>query len=199
MGPQEGGGSSHGKAVHVLSPVAVLGACVGFVLLFLYAGLFEYALHRWMMHRRSRVLPYSYEMHTLLHHRVFGGDATYHVQREEDRDLILFHWWQAPLLLAVHVPPVWGLQVASGLPVLGGGMAALAVYYGLYEYLHWCMHNPAGRWVEWTRVFRYLDARHHLHHGLWGINFNVVLPVGDLVFGTFRPARFAPSAISVRD
>jgi hypothetical protein len=34
-------------------------------------------------------------------------------------------------------------------------MAALAGYYGLYEYGHWCMHNPGGRLIERTRVFRF--------------------------------------------
>ncbi len=68
-------------------------------------------------------------------------------------------------------------------------MAALLAYYGLYESLHWCMHNPAGRWIERTRLFRFLDAHHRLRHRVWRINFNVVLPLGDLGFGTFRPTR----------
>lgn len=165
-----------------------LGLGGGFALALLYAGLFEYVFHRWVMHRPSRLLAYPYRMHTLVHHEVFYGTTRYTVQRPEDRDLILFHWWQAPVLLAVHAPAAWGLQVASGLPVFGGAMAGLAVYYGVYEYLHWCMHNPAGRWIEGTRAFRALDARHRLHHQRWRVNFNVVLPVGDLLFGTFRPA-----------
>jgi hypothetical protein len=166
----------------------VLGSCVGFVLFFLYASLFEYAFHRWVLHRRSRVLPNPYQVHVLLHHEVFRGDARYRVQRPEDRDVILFEWWQAPLLLAVHVPLALGAQLASGVPVLWAGITALATYYGLYEYLHWCMHNPAGRWIERTRAFHYLDAHHQLHHGLWPVNFNVVLPIGDVLFGTLRPS-----------
>lgn len=165
----------------------LVATCLGFTLFLLYAGVFEYVFHRWVLHRPSRILPYPYQVHALLHHQVFRGDVTYHVQRKEDRDVILFQWWQAPLLLAVHVPLVGGAQVLSGLPVFWGGMTALAVYYGLYEYLHWCMHTPAGRWIERSRVFRYLDTRHRLHHQLWRMNFNVVLPIGDLLFGTFRP------------
>jgi len=176
--------------------VAVLGAAGGFVLFFLYASLFEYALHRWVMHRPWRALPYPYQVHTLLHHRIFHGDEAYRVRHPEDRDLILFQWWQAPLLLAVHAPLAWGLERASGLPVFWAGMVALAVYYGLYEYLHFCMHAPAGRWIERTRWFQALDARHALHHRRWRTNFNVVLPLGDLAFGTLRPATPAPGALS---
>lgn len=152
----------------------------------------EYGLHRWVLHRPSRLLPYPYEVHTLVHHETFGGDTSYHVRRPEDRDLILFPWWQAPLLLGIHAPFAVGLQGASGLPVFGGVMAALAAYYGLYEYLHWCMHNPAQRRIERTPIFRALDAHHRLHHRRWRSNFNVVLPIGDLMFGTWQRRSLAP-------
>jgi sterol desaturase/sphingolipid hydroxylase (fatty acid hydroxylase superfamily) len=74
--------------------------------------------------------------------------------------------------------------VVSGFPLFSGGMAALATYYGIYESLPWCMHPPGGRRIERTGVFQYVDARHRLHHGLWRTNFSVVLPIGDVVFGT---------------
>jgi sterol desaturase/sphingolipid hydroxylase (fatty acid hydroxylase superfamily) len=48
------------------------------------------------------------------------------------------------------------------------------------------MHNPAGRWVEHRSAFRVLDAHHRLHHRLWRVNFNVVLPIADLAFGTLE-------------
>jgi sterol desaturase/sphingolipid hydroxylase (fatty acid hydroxylase superfamily) len=125
-------------------------------------------------------------VHVFLHHRVFGAGAGYQVRHEGDQALILFEWWQGPLLLAAHAPALWTLQWASGLPLLGGGLSALAAYYLVYETLHWCMHNPTGRRVERTRLFRRLDAHHRLHHRTWYANFNVVLPVGDLLFGTYR-------------
>jgi hypothetical protein len=172
----------------MLNLAAVLGACAGFVLFVLYSSLFEYAYHRWLLHRHWRVLPHPYRIHVLIHHRTFGGDATYHVRHGEDRDSILFQWWQVLVLLGGNAPVVWGVQLATGIPVFWGGMIALAAYYGVYEHAHWCMHNPAGWWIERTRLFRFLSANHRDHHRLWQINFNVVLPLGDLVFGTFRPA-----------
>ena len=168
--------------------LGVLGACTGFAFFFLYANLFEYAFHRWILHRPWRWLSQPYRVHALLHHEIFRGDASFCVQREQDRNAILFEWWQGPLIVGAHAPAIWGLQVATGVPILWGGVTALAVYYGLYEYLHFCMHCPTERWIERTRVFRYLNAHHRLHHGRWRTNFNVLFPLGDLVFGTFRPA-----------
>jgi hypothetical protein len=164
----------------------VLSGGAGFVLCFLYASLFEYAFHRWLLHRSSRWVSQPYQTHVFLHHGVFGGDASYHVQRDEHRGAILFEWWQAPVLLAGHAPVAWGLEAISGLPVFWPAMTALAVYYILYEYLHWCMHNPGRHRLAQTRLFHYLDAHHRLHHGQWGVNFNVLLPLGDLLFGTLR-------------
>jgi hypothetical protein len=110
-----------------LTPVTPFSADAGFALGLLYANLFEYVFHRWALHLHSPLLWYPYRTHALPHHQAFHGDATYHVQREEDRDLILFEWWQGPLLLTVHAPAVWGLEVAPGFPVFWGGMGALAV------------------------------------------------------------------------
>ena len=169
------------------SLVEILGACAGLAVFFLYANLFEYAFHRWVMHRPWRVLSSPYETHTLLHHEVFYGDETFKARRKEDRDRILFEWWQGPLMIGAHAPAIWGLQFLTGLPLFWGGIVAMAAYYILYECLHFCIHCPAGRWIERVRVFQYLAAHHRLHHGLWRTNFNVVFPFGDLVFGTLRP------------
>jgi hypothetical protein len=65
-----------------------------------------------------------------------------------------------------------------------GGMAALGLYYFLYEYLHFCMHVPKGRWLEKSAWFSWLDAHHHQHHERHFKNLNVVLPLADLLFGT---------------
>jgi sterol desaturase/sphingolipid hydroxylase (fatty acid hydroxylase superfamily) len=87
------------------------------------------------------------------------------------------------------------VRVAGGWPVFWPRLAALTLYYGLYEYLHWCMHKPTGRRIERTRIFRYLDANHRLHHARWRFNFNVVCPLADIVLGTYRPQMFKQEAI----
>ena len=173
--------------------LATVSAGIGFVVVFLYANLFEYAFHRWLMHRLHRYVSQPYETHVRLHHRIFRGDQRYHVLRAEHRSVILFAWWGAPVIVGLHAPVLWGVQAAGGWPFFWPGLAALSLYYGLYEYLHWCMHNPARRRIERTRLFRYLDANHRLHHACWRINFNVVCPLADIAFGTYRP-RSAPGS-----
>ena len=153
-----------------------------------YANFFEYALHRWLMHRLRGFVKREH----MLHHSIFRGDHRYHVLRSEDWQFILFEWWQGPVIVASHLPALWTIGVFTGWPVVWPGLLALSAYFAAYEYLHWCMHNPGDRAAKRTALFRYLDRNHQLHHGQPGINFNVVFPLADLVFGTLQRSMQAP-------
>jgi len=94
-------------------------------------------------------------------------------------------WWNGPVLVLIGITPFvlvawmtqhWGLAIGA-LLVCGG-------YYGAYEYLHWCMHLPRRRAVERSGIFFRLNGHHILHHRYMGKNFNVVLPLADLLLGT---------------
>src|SRR3954462_6656187 len=50
--------------------------------------------------------------------------------------------------------------------------------------MHWCMHLPKQRKVELSWIFYRLNGHHLLHHRYMHKNFNVVLPLADLLFGT---------------
>ena len=65
-----------------------------------------------------------------------------------------------------------------------GSFLAVAAYYGVYEYIHWCMHLPKKRNVERSWIFYRLNGHHLLHHRYMHKNFNVVLPLADLLTGT---------------
>ena len=65
-----------------------------------------------------------------------------------------------------------------------GILIAFSLYYGAYEYLHWCMHLPKRRRVERSGLFFRLNGHHLLHHRYMGKNFNVVFPLADLCLGT---------------
>src|SRR5262245_21407642 len=106
-----------------------------FVLAFAYSRFFEWTLHRFMMHR-PLVWDYPYRAHALTHHQIFKADETYRIQRKEDRNNVRFAWWNAPVLIGLHVPLMLGVQALIGANVLVAGLAAMGLYYFLYEYLH---------------------------------------------------------------
>src|ERR1041385_4223173 len=158
---------------------------IGILVAVVYASVFEWILHRYIMHRPVWKFRYPYQAHALTHHRIFRADHTYHLIHPQDAHTIPMAWWNGPVLIAVGIQPFiavswlsghWGLLVGAGLVCAG--------YYGAYEYLHWCMHLPRKRSVERSGIFFRLNGHHLLHHRYMGKNFNVVLPLADLCFGT---------------
>jgi len=157
----------------------------GFVSAVIFSSFFEWTLHRYVMHRPLGRFDYPFRTHALIHHHVFRADETYHVQRDADKEIIPMAWWNGPALVALGSVPftlvAWWIGQWWLLP---GAVVAFAAYYGVYEYLHWCMHLPRRRSVERSGIFFRLNGHHLLHHRYMHKNFNVVLPLGDLCLGT---------------
>ena len=159
----------------------VAGFCIGIV----YDSFFEWTLHRYVMHRPVKFLTYSFERHTLTHHRVFKADETYHVKQERDKYTVPMAWWNGPVLIATtQVPFAVSAWLTNCTTILCGSFLATCLYYAAYEYLHWCMHVPRERNVERSGIFFRLNGHHLLHHRYMGTNFNVVLPLADWCLGT---------------
>src|SRR6266850_5161917 len=158
-----------------------VGICLGVI----FASLFEWTLHRFMMHRPIGRFTYSFSRHALVHHRVFRADHTYHLRNEEDKYTIPMAWWNGPLLVLVTQLPFVGISLWTGKwGILCGSAAACAIYYSVYEYLHWCMHLPRKRHLERSGIFFRLTGHHLLHHRYMHKNFNVVFPLADACLGT---------------
>ncbi len=151
----------------------------------MFASFFEWTLHRFAMHRPVGPWRYPFERHTLIHHKIFRADHTYHLIEEKDKHTIPMAWWNGPVLVACCAAPfiIAGI-VFEKWGMLCGATIACTLYYGAYEYMHWCMHLPKKRHVERSGIFFRLNGHHLLHHRYMHKNFNVVLPFADLVLGT---------------
>src|ERR1041385_6249048 len=134
---------------------------VGFLAATVYASFFEWILHRYIMHRPLGKFRYPFERHPLIHHHVFRADHTYHLIDEQDAKTIPMAWWNGPAIIAVGLVPFafvsywidrWGL--------LCGAASLCPMYYGAYEYMHWCMHLPKKRSVERSGIFFRLNGHH---------------------------------------
>src|SRR5678815_1437124 len=103
-----------------------IGLCLGFV----FASFFEWALHRFVMHRPIGKLTYAFNRHALIHHHVFKADHTYHLQDEHDKQTIPMAWWNGPLLVAVSQLPFVIAGLLSGKwGLLCGSVLACSAYY----------------------------------------------------------------------
>ena len=158
----------------------------------MYASVFEWVFHKYVMHRPLGKFRYPFKAHTLTHHRLFRADYSYHLQKGVERKKIRMAWWNGPVLIVlVTIPFAVMAMFLRGFvgfyetwAILGTGLCVATGYYTAYEYLHWCMHLPRNRRVERSRIFRRLNGHHVLHHRYMRTNYNVVLPFADLLFDT---------------
>jgi hypothetical protein len=156
------------------------------------ASFFEWTIHRYWMHRPARPKD-PFVWHTLVHHQLCKYDDTFVIRDEEQSEAMTFAWWHGPALIGLNVLP-W-IAVAIGLGAAGVGLpfvgmiVAFAITFGLYyagyEGLHYLMHKPTLPAIEHTRVFRYLEKHHRIHHARMDRNLNVLLPLADRIMGTY--------------
>jgi len=129
-----------------------------------------------------------------------NDDETYHAQEGDDGKKIPMAWWNGIVIALLSSLPLlvfgWKLFVLNYIVAL--------CYYGIYETLHWYMHLPKKRKIEYKTWYRKLNGHHILHHRYMNKNFNVVLPFADWIFGTLikkSPIKFnqVPKSYCVPD
>jgi hypothetical protein len=158
---------------------------VSFVVGTAYCSFFEWALHRYFMHRPFGKFEYAFRAHALVHHQTFKADHTYHLINEKDKHTIPMTWWNGPVLIAVGIIPfLLAAWLIGTWAIVCGSLLACAAYYGAYEYMHWCMHLPKKRDIERSGIYFRLNGHHLLHHRYMHKNFNVVCPLADLCLDT---------------
>ena len=156
---------------------------------FVFSNFAEYAMHRGPMHHRLPGLGALYERHSRQHHRFYTHDA---MAAESSRDfkLVLFPWWVMLLFFAGIAAPAAALLFWIVSPNVGWLFAIVgASYYLIYEWLHFCYHQPEGSWtgrIALMSTLRRGHTTHHDHSRMVRCNFNVTFPIADLVLGTFQ-------------
>lgn len=161
------------------------------------ASLIEGLLHQFVLHTNQKrllfgVLKGAFRAHSVEHHPAYRG-AHYHRPAPHSEKHISLGWYTLPLIL-VLLSPIFVLLVLY-VSWVGALLfyAVLVLYYTAYEFLHWHMHFPTkhGKPRWYTRVpglktiFQWFDVRHYVHHLADDRNFNVVLPIYDLLFGRY--------------
>jgi dihydroceramide fatty acyl 2-hydroxylase len=165
-----------------------LGATKLFGLLvigYLAWGLYEYVVHRFVLHARedgNSGLPGN-RIH-IEHHRQPDAHERLNIQLSESVPAAL-------LIFAGFLLATWDLRMAVHLEA--GFMAG----YLFYEYLDFQAHHGLARNVV-VRFFRRYHLEHH--HADAKAHYGVTSPLFDLLFGTFRVRRerARPSRMSLK-
>lgn len=157
---------------------------LAFVFYFLYASFFEWAFHKYLFHS-PRFVKATFRAHALVHHQRYKYSPESYSAPNGDKDHVSMDWFALPMFIGFHLPFFIAIQWITGIPSVWGGLGAVVAYYAVYEYFHFCMHIPGGRWFEKSRVFNFVKEHHRIHHKYTQRNLNVFFPLADLCLGTF--------------
>ena len=167
-----------------------------FVLVLVLSNATEWRVHRDLLHRRFRPLAVLYDRHTPEHHMIFVSDDMALRSPREFR-LVLIPAWGIVALLPVTAPPAALLWSIGQTNLAALYLAATMLYVVSYEWLHLAWHMPDDSWVGSLAPVRALRRHHAVHHDprlMQRWNFNVTLPLWDLVRRTYLSPRTASSA-----
>lgn len=161
----------------------------------IYASVFEWTLHKYVLHIRQRFLTFPYVAHAITHHGLFKADASYYTRDEHSKKKIMMAPWAGPVIVAIGtllyattlIPLLWLGYSQIALAIAITSTLVFASYFGAYEYMHYCYHDPKWRLVERFGFFQWLKSHHRQHHKNWRTNLNTVIPIADWCFGTLRP------------
>lgn len=160
---------------------------------FVVANFIEWMVHRYPMHH-PQPPRFMYANHTLLHHLAFTN-GNMPIARPAELGLVMMPWYTMIGLFVLASPIMVLAGFLRGPGLAGVFLLAAVAYFLMYETLHALYHLPTatldrlqlGRW----RLFQRLRA-HHAHHHILGrmahVNFNVTIPLMDVVLGTNEKA-----------
>lgn len=155
---------------------------------FLFCNIFEWYLHRHIMHRPSRVKAFRaiYTRHMLMHHQFFT-DSEMRFADSHDWRVTFFPPYALIVFILISIPGAllfgWLISANVGWFL----MCTTTSIYLIYEFMHFCCHIGEGWFVRYC-PFVNSNRRHHAAHHNQSImmerNMNLTFPIADWLFGT---------------
>jgi len=163
-----------------------------FAALVVLMSLIEHQVHSRLMHKKPKLSLFRssparqkiFTQHAVVHHRqYFKAFHDAPVPHGEDRGIRLN--LREGLMESLPVSLVlvfFSTPAAIMFPVV------VCLHHLMWNQIHLEMHKPEDRFFAKWPFYKLLARHHYLHHRHPDKNFNVALPVGDLIFGTLAKA-----------
>ncbi|TAL52195.1 sterol desaturase family protein [Pandoraea sp.] len=165
---------------------STLGQWLMVIPFFLFGNWAEWAAHRYLLHRPTRLMKGVYKRHVSVHHQFFTHKTLEYDGQRHWRALLFPPF--APVLFVLSALPA-ALLVGYFWSANAGYivMFTMAAYYLMYEGLHTLAHvvdSPLLDRLPLVNTVRRMHVVHH-HPELMGTrNFNLTFPICDVLFGT---------------
>ncbi|WP_281648182.1 sterol desaturase family protein [Parendozoicomonas sp. Alg238-R29] len=170
---------------------ASLMAWLTFPITMLVVNFAEYYAHRWLGHRKTKVGGLFYKRHTGDHHTFFLERAMDYQSLRDWRVVLFPVYLIFAFIFGLILPGGYLLQMLVSDNVAYIYAAAGISGYLFYEVMHFSYHIPRGDWAEkiflcipgWKQM-RHTHVLHHKRELMTAANFNITLPVFDILLGT---------------
>lgn len=153
---------------------------------FAISNVFEWWIHKFIMHRPVPGFMGIYKRHTLAHHQFFT-ESEPSFDNSRDFRIVFFPPYALVAFIAISLPAA-GALMAVGLPNAGWLLLLTNVaLYLNYELFHYCCHVKDDRIVRHIPLVNSIRRHHIAHHNtaiMMERNFNLTYPIADWVFGT---------------
>lgn len=153
---------------------------------FCISNVFEWWIHRYVMHRPVKGFMGIYKRHTLAHHQFFTHiEPTFDNTR--DFRIVFFPPYALVAFMALSIPPA---AILGALGLANAGWLLLITNVALYlnyELFHYCCHVKDDRLVRHIPLVNSIRRHHIAHHNtalMMERNFNLTYPIADWFFGT---------------
>jgi hypothetical protein len=157
-------------------------------IVFLLCNLFEWFLHRHVMHRPLKFpgLRAIYTRHTLMHHQFFT-DSEMRFRDHKDWRVTFFPPYALVVFILMSMPAaaIIGRLMTPNVGWLV--MCATTGMYLIYEFMHFSCHvndNWFVRNCPFVNTIRRHHAAHHSQSIMMERNMNLTFPIADWLFAT---------------
>lgn len=153
---------------------------------FMIANVFEWWIHKYIMHRPVKGFMGIYKRHTLAHHQFFT-DHEPTVDSTRDFRIVFFPPYALAAFILGSSIAAWVLHLAG---LTNAGWLLLITNTALYlnyEFFHFCCHVKDDSIVRHIPLINTIRRHHIAHHNtaiMMERNFNLTYPIADCVFGT---------------
>ena len=153
---------------------------------FLGTNFFEWALHRFLLHRPVPGFMGIYKRHTLAHHQFFtDGEPT--IDNARDFRITFFPPYAFTTFICISAAGAWVLSLIWSANAGWLLVCTTAGVYLNYELFHWGCHVKDDRIVRRIPFMNTIRRHHIAHHNqaiMMGMNMNLTYPIADWLFGT---------------
>ena len=153
---------------------------------FLSSNIFEWAMHRFIMHRPVKGLMGIYKRHTLAHHQFFT-DHEPRIDTTRDFRITFFPPYALVTFIAISIPPALALGFLWSANAGWLLMCTTTGMYLNYEFFHWGCHVRDDRVIRHVPLMNTIRRHHIAHHNqaiMMERNFNLTYPIADWLFRT---------------